>query len=85
MAIKTYESEDARLKLPAILDNLMIGAESVIERDGKATAVVVHYAQGQAWRRQRTATLARIRRERTAGDDVTQEAVDAGLQERGLL
>jgi prevent-host-death family protein len=86
MTIKTYKSEDARLKLRDILDDVMTGAaESVIERYGKPTAVVVNYAQWQAWRRQRTATLARIRQEMVAGEYVTEAEVDAGLHERGLL
>jgi prevent-host-death family protein len=86
MTVKVYKSEDARLKLRDILDDVMTGrAESVIERYGKPTAVVVNYAQWQAWKRQRSAKLARIRQEMDAGNYVTQEELDTGLQERGLL
>ena len=62
--IKTYKSEDARLKLRDILDDVMTGrAESIIERHGKPTAVVISYAQWQAWQRQRSAQLLEIREE----------------------
>ncbi|MEZ4615606.1 MAG: type II toxin-antitoxin system prevent-host-death family antitoxin [Caldilineaceae bacterium] len=86
MTVKTYTSEDARLKLRNILDDVMTGAaESVIERYGKPTAVVVNYAQWQAWKRQRASRLAHIRQEMEAGEYITQDELDAGLQERGLV
>jgi prevent-host-death family protein len=84
--IKTYKSEDARLKLRDILDDVMTGrAESVIERHGKPTAVVVNYAQWQAWKRQRSARLVDIRAAMEAGEYITQDELDAQLQAEGLI
>ncbi len=84
--IKTYKSEDARLKLRDILDDVMTGqAESIIERHGKPTAVVISFAQWQAWRRQRSAELVSIRAAMDAGEYVTQEELDARLRADNLF
>ena len=86
MSTKTVGSDEARLKLRDILDDVQAGTtEVVIERYNKPTAVVVNYAQWQAWRRQRKKRLDRIRQEMDAGQYLTQEQLDAGLKEQGLL
>ena len=84
--IKTYKSEDARLKLRDILDDVMTGrAESIIERHGKPTAVVISYAKWQAWQRQRSAQLLEIREAMDAGEYVTGDELDAQLRTDGLI
>ena len=86
MITKTIGSDEARLKLRDILDDVQAGtAEVVIQRHSKPTAVVVNYAQWQAWKRQRWDRLSRIRRDMDAGAYVTQEELDTGLKEQGLL
>lgn len=86
MSTRTIGSDEARLKLRDILDDVQAGAtEVVIERYNKPTAVVVNYAQWQAWRRQRKARFARIRQEMDAGQYLTQEELDQGLKAKGLL
>ena len=50
MTVKTVTSEDARIKMRDILDDVHIGVEVIIERYRRAAAVVVNYAQWQAWK-----------------------------------
>jgi prevent-host-death family protein len=57
MAIKTVTSEDARIKMRDILDEVNTGDEVVIERYRRPTAVVVGYAQWQAWKAAQEAEL----------------------------
>ncbi|HMN26565.1 MAG TPA: type II toxin-antitoxin system Phd/YefM family antitoxin [Caldilineaceae bacterium] len=86
MSTRIIGSDEARLKLRDILDDVQAGTtEVVIERYNKPTAVVVNYAQWQAWRRQRKARLDRIRQEMDAGHYLTQEELDQELKEKGLL
>jgi prevent-host-death family protein len=86
MSTRIIGSDEARLKLRDILDDVQAGTtEVVIERYNKPTAVVVNYAQWQAWRRQRKARLDRIRKEMDAGHYLTQEELDQGLKAKGLL
>lgn len=50
MARRTYELEEARLKLQDILDDVMTGTgDVVIEHYSKPTAVVISYTQYQQW------------------------------------
>lgn len=86
MIIKTYNSETARLKLRDILDDVMTGgAESVIERHGKPTAVVISYAQWQAYKRDLRDRIATARVQFEAGDYVTGEQLRSQLKAEGLL
>lgn len=86
MTTKTIGSDEARLKLRDILDDVQAGTtEVVIERYSKPTAVVVNYAQWQAWKRKRKERLDRLRQEMDAGNYLTQEELDAGLKAKGLL
>lgn len=57
MAIKTVTSEDARIKMRDILDEVYAGAEVVIERYRRPAAVVVNYAEWQAWKASQKAQL----------------------------
>ena len=59
MTVKTIGSDEARVKLRDILDDVYAGQiEVVIERYNKPTAVVVNYSQWQ----QTSSELARLRR-----------------------
>ncbi len=58
MTTKTFKSDEARLKLRDILDDVYRGdTEVVIERYNKPTAVVVNYDQWQAIKRQQQSEL----------------------------
>jgi prevent-host-death family protein len=58
MAVKTFKSDEARLKLRDILDDVFRGdTEVVIERYNKPTAVVINYEQWLALKRARQAEL----------------------------
>jgi prevent-host-death family protein len=81
----TMDSKDARARFRHILDEVYAGAEVIVERYGKPTAVVVNYAQWQAWKRQRKERLQRIRADMSAGNYITQEELDVELTQRGLV
>lgn len=86
MATKTYPSEEVGRKLQTILSDATTGrAQSIIEEQGVPTAVVISYVQWQAWQRQLSEEVAQIRKEMDAGEYVTQEELEVGLRERGLL
>lgn len=52
MTIKTFKSDEARLKLRDILDDVFRGdTEVIIERYSKPTAVVVNYEQWRTLKR----------------------------------
>jgi prevent-host-death family protein len=58
MTTKTFKSDEARLKLRDILDDVFRGdTEVVIERYNKPTAVVVNYDQWQALKQQQQSAL----------------------------
>jgi len=79
------KSDEARTKMRDILDEVTAGREVVIARYNKPTAVVVNYAQWQAWKRERKERRNRLRKGMDDGDYATQGEVDAGLREQGLL
>jgi prevent-host-death family protein len=58
MTIKTVASEEIRLRLRDVLDAVHAGHEVIIERYRKPSAVVVNYAQWQAWKEAQEAELA---------------------------
>lgn len=64
VAIKTFKSDEARLKLRDILDDVFRGdTEVIIERYSKPTAVVVNYEQWQKFKRmQQQELLAQAKR-----------------------
>lgn len=57
MTIKTMTSEDVRIRLRDVLDDVHTGAEVIIERYRKPAAVVVNYEQWQAWKAAQKAEL----------------------------
>jgi prevent-host-death family protein len=83
--LKTYGSEEARLKLRDILDDVGSGQESVIERYNKPVAVVVGYRQWQALKRLRAEQIAQSRAEAKAGETYSFEQVETMLKQDGLL
>lgn len=86
MATKTMRSEEARIKMRDILDEVYAGnTEVVIERYNRPTAVVVSYSQWQAWKRQRQQHIAAARKEAAEGNVLTQAEVRAELEAKGLL
>jgi prevent-host-death family protein len=89
MIVKTVRSEEARTHLRDVLDEVTAGdAEVVIERHGKPTVVVISYKEYQRIQRERQrrrAKLAKSRAEMEAGNYMTWEQVEAGLQQKGLV
>ncbi len=57
MPVRTIATDDLRLNLRDILDEVNTGAEVVVERYRKPMAVVVNYAQWQAWKAAQKAEL----------------------------
>jgi antitoxin (DNA-binding transcriptional repressor) of toxin-antitoxin stability system len=85
MAVRTVGSDQARLKMRDILDDVIAGQEVVIERYDKPTAVVIGYAQWQTWKKRWVAMLDEASQQVKDGEYATQEAVETGLRERGLI
>lgn len=90
MTVVTMKSDEARSRFRDILDTVFSGlTEVVIERYNKPTAVVVNYHEWQKLKelqkQQRKAEIARARGEMDAGHYFTEDQVEAGLRERGLL
>jgi antitoxin (DNA-binding transcriptional repressor) of toxin-antitoxin stability system len=83
--IKTYKSDEARLKMRDILDDVTAGRESVIERYNKPVAVVVPHALWQSIKRKRKAELDAISKRMDEGEYYTMEQVEAMLKQDGIL
>jgi len=83
--IKTYKSDEARLKMRDILDDVTAGRESVIERYNKPVAVVVPHALWQSIKRKRKAELDAISKRMDEGEYYTMEQVETMLRQDGLL
>lgn len=83
--IKTYKSDEARLKMRDILDDVTAGRESVIERYNKPVAVVVPHALWQSIKRKRKAELDAISKRMDEGEYYTMEQVETMFKQDGLL
>lgn len=83
--IKTYKSDEARLKMRDILDDVTAGRESVIERYNKPVAVVVPHALWQSIKRKRKAELDAISKRMDEGEYYTMEQVETMLKQNGRL
>jgi prevent-host-death family protein len=57
MTVRTIATDDLRLNLRDILDEVNTGVEVVVERYRKPMAVVVNYAQWKAWKEAQKAEL----------------------------
>ena len=83
--VRKMTTEDARVKLRDVLDDAYAGDEIVIERYGKPTAVVISHNQWQTWKKRWLAMLDEASQQVREGSYFTQEQVEAGLRERGLI
>ena len=81
----TMKSEEARVRMRDILDEVLSGKEVVIERYAKPTAVVIGYKQWQAWKKRWLTILDEASREVQEGNYFTEEQVEDGLRQRGLI
>lgn len=80
MAVMTIRSEEARNRFRDMLDTAVAGGETVIERHGKPTAVIINYDHWQRWRRMWLAMIDQRIAEMEAGDFVPFEEIEAELQ-----
>jgi hypothetical protein len=85
MNVVTMKGEEARNSWRDIIDTAFKGGEVVIQRYDKPVAVLVNYEAWQAWKKQRRAYLDKLSAEVEAGNYFTQEQVEQGLRERGLI
>jgi prevent-host-death family protein len=85
MSSKTINSEEARINLSEILDEVGQGNEVVIARYNKPVGVLIPHAQWLEMKRRRRARHRRIRKEMDKGKYYTMEQVETMLQRDGLL
>lgn len=85
MSIKTIKSEEARVKMRDILDEVTAGREIMIERYNKPVGVIVPHALWQQLKKLQREEIARIRREMDEGNYRTWGEVKAELQVEGIL
>jgi hypothetical protein len=88
MTVLTMKGEEARNSWRDIIDTAFRGGQVVIQRYDKPVAVLVNYEawqEWQAWKQQRRAYLDKLSAEIDAGHYFTQEQVEQGLRERGLI
>jgi prevent-host-death family protein len=85
MTVKTIKSEEARIKMRDILDEVTAGREVVIERYNKPVGVLVPHTLWQSLKKLQREEIARIRQAMDAGDYKTWDEVKADLQAEGIL
>lgn len=85
MTVKTIKSEEARIKMRDILDEVTAGREIVIERYNKPVGVIVPHALWQSLKKLQREEITRIRQEMDAGDYRTWDEVKVELQAEGIL
>ena len=90
-AMSTIPITDLRTKQPEIIENLK-QAPIMLTRQGYGAGILVHpdtwnqmVAEIEKYKRLRHEQLEQIRREVKAGNFITQEELEAGLRERGML
>jgi PHD/YefM family antitoxin component YafN of YafNO toxin-antitoxin module len=82
----TLTTDQARRDWREVIEKTyMEKAEVVIRRYNKPVSVVVNYDVWQMLKKQRLELLERLSQEIDEGKYFTQEEVDAGLRERGLV
>lgn len=82
----TLKSQEARIRWSEIVEDVHFrGAEVVVERYNKPVVAIVDYIEWKALKRQHAELLHERSERMRASDYMTQEEVDAGLRERGLL
>ena len=85
MPLKSFKSEEARIKMRDILDEVTAGREVVIERYNKPVGVMVPYALWIQLKKLHHEEIARIRAEMDAGNYVVWDEVKADLEAKGIL
>jgi len=85
MAMKSFKSEEARIKMRDILDEVTAGREVVIERYNKPVGVVVPHLLWVQLKKLHYEEIARIRAEMDAGNYMTWDAVKTDLEAKGIL
>jgi prevent-host-death family protein len=85
MSSKTVNSEEARVNLSEILDEVGQGGEVVIARYNKPVGVLIPHAQWLEMNRRRRARHQRIRKEMDDGKYYTMDQVESMLKQDGLL
>lgn len=90
-AMTTIPITDLRNKQPEIIEGLK-DSPIMLTRQGRGAGVLVHpatwnkmVAEIEKYKRLRRERLTMIRAEVKAGNYVTQEELEAGLRERGML
>jgi prevent-host-death family protein len=78
-------SEDARNNWREMIDTAYRGGEVVVERHGKAVAVLIGHDEWRILRNQRIALLKQLSADAAGGRYHTLEEAEQGLRERGLI
>ncbi len=82
----TMTTDQARLNWRDTIDKAYAeGTEVVLQRYNKPVVVMVNYDLWQMFKQQRFELLKRLSQEVKDGNFVTQEEVEQGLRERGLI
>ena len=90
-AMPTIPITDLRTRQPEVIDTIK-QSPVLLTRQGHGAGVLVHpemwnqlVAELERYKRHRRERLQRIRTEMAAGNEITQEELEAELQKRGLL
>ena len=90
-AMPTIPITDLRTRQPEVIDTIK-QSPVLLTRQGHGAGVLVHpemwnqlVADLERYKRHRRERLQRIRTEMAAGNEITQEELEAELQKRGLL
>lgn len=90
-AMTTIPITDLRTRQPEIIDAIK-HSPVLLTRQGHSAGVLVHpdmwnqlIAEIERYKRYQRARLQRIGQEMAAGHEITQQELEAGLQERGML
>ena len=82
----TMTTDEARRNWREVIETTLFDkGEVIIKRYNKPVSVVVNYDVWQTLKKQRLDYLTQLSREVDEGHYFTQEEVDAGLKERGLV
>ena len=90
-AMPTIPITDLRTRQPEVIDAIK-QSPVLLTRQGHSAGVLVHpemwnqlVAELERYKRHRRERLQRIGQEMVDGNEITQQALEAGLQERGML
>lgn len=90
-AMPTIPITDLRTRQPEVIDAIK-HSPLLLTRQGHSAGVLVHpemwnqlVTELEHLRRRRRERLLRIRQEMAAGNEITQQELEAGLQARGML